>query len=173
MSGPQSHRYGQAGAGHSRNPSTASQQYRPTGGYNYDASVATSATQSAAGSPALGGGARAPEPLSDDGDVAMEDADPYNRHKYPSRPHHAQRPSGQYLTEESAAARRYSPMNAFSPTSPYTGATSPQQSTQSSYSAYTPQSLSARQSPTRSNPYSSPPQQYYPTNCEPCSTAHA
>ena len=99
----------------------------------------------------------------DDGDVTMEDADPYNRTKYPSRPSHSQRGSTQYLTqEESAAARRYSPMNTFSPTSPYP-AGSPQQSN-NSYNAYTPPSQSARQSPSRSNAFSTPSQQYYPSN---------
>ena len=97
----------------------------------------------------------------DDGDVAMEDADPYNRMKYPSR--HSNRTSMQYLPqEESAAARRYSPMNTFSPTSPYT-ASSPQQPT-TAYNPYTPQSLSARQSPNRTNAFSTPSQQYYPSN---------
>ena len=162
MSGPSQARYASSASSHSRNPS--GQQYRPSGGYNYDASQAAgtpASQQSATGSPALG--SRNQDLMSDDGDVAMEDADPYNRLKYPTRPHHSHRPSNQYLSEESAAARRYSPMNTFSPTSPYT--TSPQQSNHS-YNAYTPQSLSARQSPTRSNPYSSPSQPYYPANCK-------
>ena len=165
MSGSQQARYGASGSGHVRNQSGSGQQqqYRPSAGYNYDASQSTaaSATQSATGSPAIA--SRNQDLMSDDGDVAMEDADPYNRLKYPTRPHHSHRPSGQYLSEESAAARRYSPMNTFSPTSPYT--TSPQQSSHSSYNAYTPQSMSARQSPTRSNPYSSPSSQYYPSSC--------
>ena len=164
MSGSQQARYASSGTAHARNSSGSGQpsQYRVGSGYNYDASqtMAQSMSQPATGSPASG--SRNQDLMSDDGDVAMEDADPYNRLKYPTRPHHAHRPSNQYLTEESAAARRYSPMNAFSPTSPYT--TSPQQSTHSSYSAYTPQSLSARQSPTRSNPYTSPTQQYNPEN---------
>ena len=101
----------------------------------------------------------------DDGDVAMEDADPYNRMKYPSRQSHSQRASTQYVPqEESVAARRYSPMNTFSPTSPYTTG-SPQQ-TNNSYNAYTPQSQSARQSPNRLNAFSTPSQQYYPSNGE-------
>ncbi|KAJ5966483.1 hypothetical protein N7481_013197 [Penicillium waksmanii] len=57
-----------------------------------------------------------------DADTTMEDADPYNRAKYPSRPNHHNRPSSQFLgqAEESSAARRYSPMNALSlPTSSY------------------------------------------------------
>ena len=108
--------------------------------------------------------ARKPEFGLDDGDIAMEDADPYNRMKYPSRTSHSQRPS-QYLAQDdstSTAARRYSPMNTFSPTSPYV-ASSPQQSNHA-YNAYTPQNQSARQSPNRGNPYSTPSTQYYPSN---------
>lgn len=96
-----------------------------------------------------------------DGDVAMEDADPYNKPKYSSsRAGHQHRHSQQFLQqEESAAARRYSPMN-LSPTSPYTGST--QQGGQQ-YTSFTPQAQnqSNRQSPTRSNPYMSPPNSYY------------
>lgn len=99
---------------------------------------------------------------SGDGDIAMEDADPYNRMKYPSRPNHQQRPSTQYLSqEESTAARRYSPMTALSPSSPY--APTSQQSSQSPYGHYTPHNASARQSPTRSSHYATPSQSYYGT----------
>ena len=98
---------------------------------------------------------------SGDGDIAMEDADPYNRMKYPSRPSHQHRPSGQYLIQEdSSAARRYSPMKS-TPSSPY--APSSQQSSQSPYTNYASQSASARQSPTRSNHYSTPSQSSYAT----------
>ena len=94
-----------------------------------------------------------------DGDVPMEDADPYNKPKYASRANHQHRHSQQFVQqEESAAARRYSPMN-LSPTSPY-GA-SPQQQSQNTYTSFTPQTQGNRQSPTRSNPYISPPQSYY------------
>ena len=91
--------------------------------------------------------------FSGDGDVHMTDAaDPYNRMKYPSRPTHSHRASGQYLTQEdSAAARRYSPMKALSPSSPY--ATSPQYSAQAPHSSFASQNHSARQSPTRTNHY--------------------
>ena len=66
--------------------------------------------------------ARGPEYNEGDGDVAMEDADSYNKLKYStSRSNHQHRNSQQFLQqEESAAARRYSPMN-LSPTSPFTG----------------------------------------------------
>ena len=94
------------------------------------------------------------------GDVAMEDADPYNRMKYPSRPNHQQRASGQYLSQEdSAAARRYSPMKALSPSSPY--AATPHQPGQPLYTSYPSQNASARQSPTRPSMYSSQSQSYY------------
>ena len=99
--------------------------------------------------------------VSGDGDIAMEDADPYNRMKYPSRPSHQHQRSGQYLSQEdSSAARRYSPMKA-TPSSPY--ASSSQQSSQSPYGHYASQSTSARQSPTRSNHYSAPSQSNYAT----------
>ena len=98
---------------------------------------------------------------SGDGDVAMEDADPYNRMKYPARPSHQHRPSGQYLgQEDSSAARRYSPMTA-APSSPY--APSSQQPSQTPYGHYPSQSTSARQSPTRSSHYSTPSQSSYTT----------
>lgn len=98
-----------------------------------------------------------------DGDVPMEDADQY-KPKFPTRPTHQSRNSAQFIQqqEESAAARRYSPMN-LSPSSPYTQ--TPQQPIPGSFGAYTPQQQSQhsnRQSPTRStNPYMSPPQSYY------------
>lgn len=99
-----------------------------------------------------------------DGDIPMEDADPYNRMKYPSRPNHQHRASGQYLSQEdSAAARRYSPMKTLSPSSPY--AASPHHSSQP-YNSYTPQSPSTRQSPTRANIYATPSQNYYSNPCE-------
>ncbi|KAF2828777.1 kinase-like protein [Ophiobolus disseminans] len=104
-----------------------------------------------------------------DGDVAMEDADPYKpKYNNVARPNHQHRHSQQFLQqEESAAARRYSPMN-LSPTSPYPGTT--QQGGQN-YTSFTPaQPQSNRQSPTRTNPYMSPPNSYY---SPPSSRPHA
>lgn len=99
-----------------------------------------------------------PEFNDGDGDVAMEDADPYKPKYGAARPNHQHRHSQQFLQqEESAAARRYSPMN-LSPTSPYSGST--QQGGQQ-YTSFTPGSQSNRQSPTRTNPYMSPPNSYY------------
>ncbi|KAF2027402.1 kinase-like protein [Setomelanomma holmii] len=105
-----------------------------------------------------------------DGDIAMEDADPYKpKYNSMSRPNHQHRHSQQFLQqEESAAARRYSPMN-LSPASPYAGST--QQGGQN-YTSFTPQTQpqGSRQSPTRSNPYMSPPNSYY---SPPSSRPHA
>lgn len=97
-----------------------------------------------------------------DGDVSMEDADPYNRHKYSSQSAQ-QRVSQQYMTShhESVAARRYSPMN-MSPSSPNAVGTP---SGQSSFSTYTPQSQSSRHSPSKSYSYGSPTQSYLPPTC--------
>ncbi|KAI4106876.1 MAG: hypothetical protein LQ339_002848 [Xanthoria mediterranea] len=100
---------------------------------------------------------------SGDGDVAMEDADPYNRMKYPSRPTHSHRSSAQYMSQDdSAAARRYSPMKAATPSN---YAVSPQQPPAASNNQYVSQNSSARQSPSRPHPSS---QSYYstPTNPE-------
>lgn len=104
-----------------------------------------------------------------DGDLMMEDADPYNKQKYASRPAAQSRPSSQYIPTDhldatSRAAARYSPMNT-SPTSPYVSSPPQQQQQQAhanSYASYTPQQ-SARASPSRQNPYASPTQQqrYY------------
>jgi dual specificity protein kinase YAK1 len=99
-----------------------------------------------------------------DGDISMEDADSY-KSKMP-RPTQQHRHSQQFLQhEESAAARRYSPMN-LSPTSPYPAGA--QQGGQG-YTSFTPQAQaqthSNRQSPTRNNPYMSPPNSYYSPPC--------
>ena len=155
-------RYPQAAG---QQPANGSAQHQPHAGYSYEpyqTPSIPSQPQSIAVSPI---GTPRTRAYSGDGDVAMEDADPYNRMKYPSRPTHSQRPSTQYLAQEdSAAARRYSPMKALSPSSPY--APSSQQSSQSPYGHYPSQSTSARQSPTRSNHYSTPSQSYYSTPSE-------
>ena len=143
---------------HNRNFSGSGQQGQPSLGYGFD-SYSTPTVPSNSHSSQ---GQRGNLPM-DDGDVAMEDADPYNRTKYPSRPSHSQRPSGQFLSsEDSTTARKYSPMSTtLSPTSPYSG--SPQQSVNTNFHPYS-QSPSARQSPTRPNLYSTPSQQYYSAN---------
>ncbi|KAI9661106.1 MAG: dual specificity protein kinase yak1 [Bathelium mastoideum] len=86
-----------------------------------------------------------------DGDLPMEDVDPYKQ-RQPSRPNNPNRHSSQFL-DESTAARRYSPMNT-SPSSP-SSLYSPQQPPYASLNTIgMQQSSSRRQSPTRTNPYS-------------------
>ena len=140
------------------NGSAQQHQSQPSYGYEtYQSPSAPSQPQSMAVSPI--GTPHTRSYALGDGDVAMEDADPYNRMKYPARPSHQHRPSGQYLgQEDSSAARRYSPMKA-TPSSPY--APSSQQPSQSPYGHYPSQSTSARQSPTRSSHYSTPSQSSY------------
>jgi dual specificity protein kinase YAK1 len=107
-----------------------------------------------------------------DGDMPMEDADPYNKQKYARATSNSNsNRNSQYLPAQqpedatSRTASRYSPMNT-SPTSPYLPAPQQQQQQQqvagNQYSSYTPQQ-SARQSPSRQNPYASPTssQRYY------------
>ncbi|KAK3944248.1 kinase-like domain-containing protein [Diplogelasinospora grovesii] len=100
------------------------QQAQPPAGFRYDQyqgglnSQQSTATSSPMTSPQLRDG---------NGDVAMQDAhDPYSNIKYPMRPHHqhhlsgAARPTNLHSPQEpSAAAQRYSPMEALSPVSPY------------------------------------------------------
>ena len=142
------------------NGSAQQHQAQPNYGFeSYQGPSAPSQPQSMAVSPIGTPHSRAY--ASVDGDVAMEDADPYNRMKYPARPSHQHRPSGQYLgQEDSSAARRYSPMKA-TPSSPY--AQSSQQSAQSPYGQYPAQNTSARQSPTRSSHFSTPSQSSFTT----------
>ncbi|KAL6244282.1 dual specificity protein kinase yak1 [Rhinocladiella similis] len=100
-------------------------------------------------------------------DVPMEDADPYNRAKYPPRPAHQHRLSAQFLPEISSAAQRYSPMN-LQPTG-VAYPTSPKMQNPGSFS-YLGQSQSSRQSPTRQSSYNSerypepPTPTRYPSN---------
>lgn len=91
-----------------------------------------------------------------DGDVPMEDVDPY-KPRYAAKSAQPGRSSAAYIQEQeaSAAARRYSPMN-LSPSSPYGSGS---QQSAANYGSFSP--TSTRQSPTRSNPYMSPPQSYY------------
>lgn len=98
-----------------------------------------------------------------DADTTMEDADPYNRAKYPSRPNH-NRASSQFLNqaEESSAARRYSPGNVLSP--PMSYPTSPGKS-QGSYGFPSAPQNASRRSPARPE-YASPPQGYQSPPCE-------
>lgn len=99
-----------------------------------------------------------------DADTTMEDADPYNRAKYSAaRPSHHSRPSSQYFPhEESSAARRYSPMNVLSPTTPYNSSPGKGSNTY----VHPPNANQPRRSPTRMPNYSSPPQSYQSPPCE-------
>lgn len=93
-----------------------------------------------------------------DGDVQMEDADPYNRAKHGGRPGHSRMNSAQMIQqEESTAARRYSPMN-LSTASPYSA--TPQQQ-QAQFAAFTPTLNTNSQSPTRGSFQVSPNQHGY------------
>ena len=96
----------------------------------------------------------------------MEDADPYNRSKYPTRPVHQRGSSSQHLTRQgSSAAQRYSPMDLLSP-SGY--GSSPKSQSQNSSFQY--QSSAPRQSPTRQNNFANSSQLYQdsPSKSIPC-----
>lgn len=102
--------------------------------------------------------------LLHDVDTPMEDADPYNRSKYPTRSTQHHRSSSQFLASEesSAAARRYSPMNVISPGLPY----NPSPTTaQNSYGLPPTGQSSSRPSPASANSFSSPPQSYQSPPC--------
>jgi dual specificity protein kinase YAK1 len=117
----------------------------------YASSMPPSRQSSMGLQPASGTTSRGPDYNDADGDVAMDDADPYKPKYNMSRPSHQHRHSQQFLQqEESAAARRYSPMNLTS----FTPQAQPQSQPQSN-----------RQSPTRNNPYMSPPNSYYSPPC--------
>lgn len=88
-----------------------------------------------------------------DGDITMEDADlykPKHASQNVARSSHQRLPSN-VQQEESAAARRYSPMN-LSPSSPFGAAPQQQQPSHPAYTSYTPQT-SSRTSPTRASSY--------------------
>lgn len=104
-----------------------------------------------------------------DGDITMEDQDPFNQAKYrpaaTTNSASSSRPQSQYLPahlQDDAASRtanRYSPMTT-APTTPYNNSnvSSPPQQL-NHYISYTPQQASsARHSPSRQNPYTSPTQ---------------
>ncbi|KAI9846777.1 MAG: dual specificity protein kinase yak1 [Sclerophora amabilis] len=145
------------------------QQHQPPAGFSYEAyqtSTNTSHPQSLASSP-TGTPRDRPGDNDGDGDVAMQDADPYNRNKYPVRPGHQRHLSGtgsrsaaQYTPyDEPSTARRYSPMDTLTPSSPYQA--SPHQHGRTPSTGYTSQAQSNRQSPTRPTAYSSASQTYY------------
>ena len=149
-------------------PNGLTQQQQSSSGYGYEpyqSLITPSQSNSMAASPK---GTPHRRTYSGDGDVKMEDADPYNSMKYPQRPSHHQRPSGQFLAQQESS-RRYSPVKALSPSSLYTPTS--QQPVQSPYGHYASQGTSARQSPTRPTPYTTPSQSYYTTPSKPFHSA--
>lgn len=144
---------------HHLNGSAHQQQPNP-GQFGYDAYQAPaipSQNQSMTNSPTT---AQHRRRISGDGDVAMEDADPYNKMKYPSRPSHQQKSSGQFLNQQGVpSGSRYSPVKALSPSSPYTPSSA--QATQNPYGPFSSHNTSARQSPTRASHLSTPSQSNY------------
>lgn len=93
---------------------------------------------------------------SSEGDVPMEDADPYNRTKYPSRPANQHRTSSQYIGHEgSAAAQRYSPLNMLNAGGQFAPSPKSQSQSQTGYT-YQSQTPRSRQSPTRQSHFGSP-----------------
>ncbi|KAL9598335.1 MAG: hypothetical protein Q9219_004563 [cf. Caloplaca sp. 3 TL-2023] len=103
---------------------------------------------------------------SGDVDVTMEDADPYNRMKYPSRPTHSHRPSAQYIPQDGTdPARRYSPMKPLTPSSHYPA--SPQQPLHPTHTHYYATPTSTRQQPLQLPPIQAGDplsDQYYPSS---------
>ena len=131
-----------------------SQAQQPPAGFKFDPYAANS-PQNPTASPAM-----SPQLRDGNGDVAMHDAhDPYGSRQYPMRPHHQShlsggRPANLHSAQEpSAAAQRYSPMEALSPTSPY----APKSASLNQYASPSNQ----RQSPTRQGDYPHPQSPYY------------
>lgn len=88
-------------------------------------------------------------------DVQMEDADPYNRSKYPSRPSHHHRLS-QQLMQESTAAQRYSPMNISTSSASHLSSPNTQQTT-FNFNVQTPTSRQSPMRPYSDDRYNEPP----------------
>ena len=134
-------------------------QHLNAAGYGYDQYQAISSAannMSVSSTPAL---TPHSHNYNSEGDVPMEDADPYNRTKYPSRPAHHHRSASQYVAHEgSAAAQRYSPMNMLNAAGQFTSSPKSQLQSQAGYT-YQSQTPRSRQSPTRPNHFGSP-QQY-------------
>ena len=132
------------------------QQHHISSSYDYDSYQSASAASNGLSMASTPSATSHSNEYNGETDVPMEDADPYNRSKYPSRPVHQRGSSTQYLTHQgSSAAQRYSPMDMLSP-SGY--ASSPK--SQSQNSTYQNHSSASRQSPTRQNYFPSVSQQY-------------
>jgi len=93
--------------------SRGSQQPGPGDGFSYEPyqrAIVNAAAVAINSDPGLQQQQPQPEyARNGENDVHMEDADPYNRSKYPSRPTHHHRLSAQFM--DSSAAQRYSPMS--------------------------------------------------------------
>ena len=132
------------------------QQHHISPSYDYDSYQSASAASNGLSMASTPSATSHSNEYNGETDVPMEDADPYNRSKYPSRPVHQRGSSTQYQTRQgSSAAQRYSPMDLLSP-SGY--ASSPK--SQSQNSTYQNHSSASRQSPTRQNYFPSVSQQY-------------
>jgi dual specificity protein kinase YAK1 len=132
------------------------QQHHISPSYEYDSYQSASAASNGLSMASTPSATSHSNEYNGETDVPMEDADPYNRSKYPSRPIHQRGSSSQYLTRQgSSAAQRYSPMDLLSP-SGY--ASSPK--SQSQNSSFQNQSSASRQSPTRQNYFPNSSQQY-------------
>ena len=130
------------------------QQHHVPPSYDYDAYQSASTASNGLSMASTPSATSHSNEYNGETDVPMEDADPYNRSKYPSRPIHQRGSSTQYLTRQgSSAAQRYSPMDLLSP-SGY--ASSPK--SQSQNSSFQNQPSASRQSPTRQN--------YFPTSSQ-------
>ena len=133
------------------------QQHIVQPSYDYDSYQSASAASNGLSIASTPSGTSHSNEYNGETDVPMEDADPYNRSKYPARPIHQRGSSTQYLTRQgSSAAQRYSPMDLLSP-SAY--ASSPK--SQSQNSSFQNQSSASRQSPTRQNYYPNSSQHYH------------
>jgi dual specificity protein kinase YAK1 len=132
------------------------QQHHIPPSYDYESYQSTSAASNGLSMASTPSATSYSNDYNGEPDVPMEDADPYNRSKYPSRPAHQRGSSTQYLPRQgSSAAQRYSPMNLLSP-SGY--GSSPK--SQARDSSFQNQSSGSRQSPTRQNNFSSSTQHY-------------
>lgn len=152
--------FGQAVPGVSVHPGReAGGQHLNAAAYGYDQYQAMTSTANNMSVSSTPGSTPNAHNYNIEGDVPMEDADPYNRTKYPSRPAPHQRSSSQYIPHEgSAAAQRYSPMNMVNAAGQFTSSPKPQSQSQTGYT-YQGQTPRSRQSPTRQNHFGSP-QQY-------------
>ena len=132
------------------------QQHHIPPSYDYDSYQSASAASNGLSMASTPSATSYSNEYNGETDVPMEDADPYNRSKYPARPVHQRGSSTQYLTRQgSSAAQRYSPMDLLSP-SAY--ASSPK--SQSQNSTFQNQSSASRQSPTRQNNFPNSAQHY-------------